>query len=89
MASVVSGQTVVHSESTNPITTALPRNCWSDMGWPNWLVSFTLGAGVRPSDVPWSRLGLAAAALELGDAADDEPVPDPPRWRSRPARGPP
>src|ERR1700761_1317294 len=61
MASVVSGQTVVHSESTNPSSTALPRNWLSDMGWPNWLVSLTLGAALVPSDVPRSRLGLDAA----------------------------
>src|ERR1700742_2620377 len=69
MASVVSGQTVVHSESTKLSSTALPRNWLSDMAWPNWLVSLTLGAAGRPSEVPRSRLGLDAAALELGEAA--------------------
>src|SRR6202012_1759137 len=83
MASVVSGQTLVHSESTNPSSTALPRNWLSDMGWPNWLVSLTLGAALVPSDVPRSRLGLDAAALELGEAAAGGP---PPPLLEQPAR---
>src|ERR1700761_8465066 len=69
MASVVSGQTVVHSESTNDSSTALPRNWLSDIGWPNWLVSLTSGAALLPSEVPRSRLGLEAAPLGPGAAA--------------------
>ena len=62
MLTVVSGQTVVHSESTKARTTTLPRNWLSDMGWPNWLTSRMSGAARLPSEVPGSRSGLAAAA---------------------------
>src|ERR1700759_4763682 len=92
MARVVSGQTVVHSESTNASTPALPRNWLSDMAWPNWLVSVTLGAALVPSDVPRSRFGLEAAALELGEAAAELPLPpleQPARARAAATTAPP
>ena len=80
MLCVVSGQTVVHSESSNPSMTTLPRNWLSDMCWPNWFVRLISGAGWLFSEVPRSRLGLAmAAALAVldmeGCAGDDEPHP--------------
>src|SRR6201996_3446456 len=81
MLCVVSGQTVVHSESSNPSITTLPRNWLSDIGWPNWLVSRKSGAVTPPSDEPRSRLGLfSAAALDpavgmLAVLAAPEPHP--------------
>src|SRR5215467_12331302 len=80
MLCVVSGQTVVHSESSNPSITTLPRNWLSDMCWPNWFVRLISGAGWLFSDVPRSRLGLASAAALAepdrdGCAGDDEPHP--------------
>src|SRR5215469_4670004 len=80
MLCVVSGQTVVHSESSNPSMTTLPRNWLSDMCWPNWFVRLISGAGWLFSEAPRSRLGLAsAAALAVLDAegcpGDDEPHP--------------
>jgi len=77
MLCVVSGQTVVHSESSNDSMTTLPRNWLSDIGWPNWFVSRKSGAGSDPSEEPRSRLGLfipaaiAVAVCEL--TADPEP----------------
>src|SRR5215469_10934087 len=62
MLCVVSGQTVVHSESSNASMMTLPRNWLSDIGWPNWLRSRKSGAGVPPSEDPRSRLGLPIAA---------------------------
>src|SRR6202035_5699363 len=59
---VVSGQTVVHSESSKDRMTTLPWNWLSDIGWPNWLTSLTSGAGLLLSEVPVSRLGFAIAA---------------------------
>src|ERR1700742_3084517 len=63
MLCVVSGQTVVHCESSNPSITTLPRNWLSDIGWPNWLVSRKSGAATSPIDEPRSRLGLLSAAV--------------------------
>ena len=65
---VVSGQTVVHSESSNASMTTLPRNWLSDIGWPNWLTSLMSGAGCAPSELPRSRFGFISAALEVGVA---------------------
>src|SRR5258707_15400541 len=70
MLCVVSGQIVVHWESSNASTTTLPRNWLSDIGWPNWFCKRKSGAGRAPSEVPRSRLGLAIAAE--ADPADDE-----------------
>src|SRR5215469_13761830 len=70
MLCVVSGQTVVHSESSNPRITTLPRNWLSDIGWPNWFVSLMSGAGVLPSEEPRSRLGFASAAAFAASDAD-------------------
>ena len=47
MLCVVSGQTVVHWESSNASMTTLPRNWLSDIGWPNWFCSWKSGAGLR------------------------------------------
>src|ERR1700691_2392413 len=80
MLCVVSGQTVVHSESSNDSMTTLPRNWLSDIGWPNWFVSRKSGAGRDPSDEPMSRLGLyipAAFAAAAGEPAAPEPEPEP------------
>src|ERR671922_1269109 len=62
MLCVVSGQTVVHSESSNASMTTLPRNWLSDIGWPNWFRSLKSGADCPPSEDPRSRLGLPLAA---------------------------
>src|SRR5437773_1477834 len=70
MLTVVSGHTVVHSESTNARMTTLPRNCCSDIRWPNWLSSVMPGAGCLPSELPGSRAGLA----ELGGTGGPGPV---------------
>src|ERR1700761_6627242 len=63
MLCVVSGQTVVHSESSKDSMTTLPRNWLSDIGWPNWLCSRKSGAGLLPSEEPRSRFGLSIAAV--------------------------
>ncbi len=63
MLCVVSGQTVVHSESSKASITTLPRNWLSDIGWPNWFRSRKSGAGLLPSEEPRSRLGLSIAAV--------------------------
>src|ERR1700759_3676500 len=63
MLCVVSGQTVVHSESSKASMTTLPRNWLSDIGWPNWLCSRKAGAGLLPSEEPRGRLGLSIAAV--------------------------
>src|SRR5271157_5555458 len=77
MLCVVSGQTVVHWESSNASMTTLPRNWLSDIGWPNWFCSRKSGAAVPPSELPRSRLGLSIAA-EPGPAdcelAGEEPA---------------
>src|SRR6185437_13059416 len=79
---VVSGHTVVHSESSKDSTTTRPRNWLSDIGWPNWLTSLKSGAGLLPSEEPRSRLGfsIAAAFAELDgeDAGADGAAPDDP-----------
>jgi len=72
---VVSGQTVVHSESSKPSMTILPRNWLSDIGWPNWFTSLMSGAGCRPSELPRSRFGFISAALATGLAC--MPVDEP------------
>src|SRR5580704_10905862 len=80
MLCVVSGQTVVHSESSKPSMTTLPRNWLSDIGWPNWFTSLMSGAGCRPSELPRSRFGFISAALAAGLACmppDDMPVDEP------------
>src|SRR5579859_789856 len=69
MLCVVSGQTVVHCESSKPSMTTLPRNWLSDIGWPNWLTSLMSGAGAEFSELPRSRLGFISAAVEPGLAA--------------------
>jgi len=46
MLTVVSGHTVVHSESTNARMTTLPRNCCSDIRWPNWFEQRDAGRGL-------------------------------------------
>src|SRR5262249_21615227 len=75
MLSVVSGQTVVHSESSKDSRMTLPRNWLSDIGWPNWFVSRKSGAGALPRELPRSRFGFRSAAA----AALDMPgPPDPP-----------
>src|SRR5260370_6682938 len=74
MLCVVSGQTVVHWESSNARMTTLPRNWLSDIGWPNWLTSRKSGAGRAPREVPGSRLGLFIAAPL--DPAVCEPDPE-------------
>src|SRR5580692_8151062 len=66
MLCVVSGQTVVHSESSKPSMTTLPRNWLSDIGWPNWLTSLMSGADRESSELPRSRFGFISAALEAG-----------------------
>src|SRR5260370_12531000 len=66
MLCVVSGQTVVHCESSKPSMTTLPRNRLSDIGWPNWLTSVMSGAGREFSELPRSRFGFISAALEAG-----------------------
>src|SRR5580698_9396223 len=79
MLCVVSGQIVVHSESSNDSMMTLPRNWLSDIGWPNWFVSRKSGAGRDPSDEPMSRLGLyipAAFAAAAGEPAAPEPEPE-------------
>src|SRR6266702_1494769 len=63
MLTVLSGHTVVHSESTNATTTALPRNWRSETCEPNWLVSVKPGAAVPGRVVPGSTSGLEAAWL--------------------------
>ncbi len=92
MLCVVSGQTVVHSESSNDSMTTLPRNWLSDIGWPNWFVSRKSGAGRDPSEEPRSRLGLyipAAFAAAVGElAAVPEPEPEPEPQPAAPARTP-
>src|ERR1700744_3219885 len=75
MASVVSGQTVVHSETTKLSSTALPRNWLSDMAWPNWLVSLPLGGAGRPSEGPRSGWGWDGAAQDGGEGAAWLPRP--------------
>ena len=72
MLCVVSGQTVVHWESSNASMTTLPRNWLSDIGWPNWFCSRKSGAGRAPSEVPRSRLGLSIAAAS-GPAGCESP----------------
>src|SRR5882757_4821318 len=74
---VVSGQTVVHSESSKDSRTTRPRNWLSDIGWPNWLTSLTSGAGLLPRAVPRSRLGFSIAAA-LTELTGDDPVADDP-----------
>src|SRR5271156_4401799 len=76
MLCVVSGQTVVHSESSKPSMTTLPRNWLSDIGWPNWLTSLISGAGREFSELPRSRFGFISAAVEAGLACmpPSEPV---------------
>src|SRR5579863_5720009 len=69
MLCVVSGQTVVHFESSKPSMTILPRNWLSDIGWPNWLTSLMSGAGREFSELPRSRFGFISAALAAGLAA--------------------
>src|SRR5579875_1285004 len=69
---VVSGQIVVHSESVNARMTTLPRNWFSDIGWPNWFTSVMSGAGALPSEEPRSRLGLASAAAFAASDAEAE-----------------
>ena len=76
MLCVVSGQTVVHSESSNASMTTLPRNWLSDIGWPNWLRSRKSGAGLSPSEDPRSRLGLSIAAV-FGPVDDELPACEP------------
>src|ERR1700722_6061195 len=71
---VVSGQTVVHSESLNARMTTRPRNWLSDIGWPNWLTSLMSGAFLPSSELPRSRLGFCMAAWLAALMAD---VPDP------------
>src|SRR5262245_5898874 len=71
MLSVVSGHTVVHSESSKDSRMTLPRNWLSDIGWPNWLVSRKSGALALPRELPRSRFGFCAAAA----SAFDMPVP--------------
>src|SRR5512140_1686590 len=78
MLCVVSGQIVVHSESSNASMTTLPRNWLSDIGWPNWLRSRKSGAGLLPSEDPRSRLGLSIAAVS-GPADWEFPVWEPDR----------
>ncbi len=74
---VVSGQTVVHSESLKARMTTRPRNWLSDIGWPNWLTSLMSGACSPLSELPRSRLGfcmaawLAAPMAGMPDAADE------------------
>src|ERR1700749_4640069 len=73
---VVSGQTVVHSESSKDSMTTRPRNWLSDICWPNWLTSLTSGAALPPSEVPVSRLGFsiaAAFAWFIDGSVDDDP----------------
>src|SRR4029077_1177002 len=81
MLTVVNGHTVVHSESTNARMTTLPRNCRSDIRWPNWLSSVMPGAGCLPSELPVSRAGLVAAACPWLPPAAPEPA-----WRAAPAQ---
>src|SRR5690348_11122993 len=77
MLCVVSGQTVVHSESSKPSMTTLPRNWLSDIGWPNWLTSLKSGAGLLPSGLPRSRLGFSSAAAFTEFAGDGAEPGDP------------
>src|SRR6266568_8939020 len=77
MLCVVSGQTVVHWESSNASMMTLPRNWLSDIGWPNWFCSRKSGADRAPREVPRSRLGLSIAA-EPGPPDCDPPDCDPP-----------
>src|SRR5260370_37837706 len=91
MLCVVSGQTVVHWESSKASMTTLPRNWLSDIGWPNWFRSRKSGAGPEPSEVPRSRLGFAIAAESgpvacepAGGPADGDPAPHPARPGSAP-----
>src|SRR3984885_5284560 len=72
---VVSGQTVVHSESLNARMTTRPRNWLSDIGWPNWLTSLMSGAFSPSSELPRSRLGFCMAAW-LAALMADVPGPD-------------
>src|ERR1700683_4554110 len=65
----VSGQTVVHSESSNDSMTTLPRNWLSDIGWPNWFTSRKSGAGRSPRELPRARLGLFIPAASAPCAA--------------------
>src|SRR6266581_1851924 len=74
--SSVSGQTLVHSESSNASMTTLPRNWLSDIGWPNWLRSRKSGAAFPPSEDPRSRLGLSIAAV-FGPWDDELPACEP------------
>ena len=67
---VVSGQTVVHSESLKARMTTRPRNWLSDIGWPNWLTSLMSGACKPSSELPRSRLGFCRAALSAALRAD-------------------
>src|SRR5215472_15770374 len=76
MLCVVSGQMLVHSESSNASMTTLPRNWLSDIGWPNWLRSRKSGAGCPPSEDPRSRLGLSIAA-EFAPVDDELPAREP------------
>src|SRR5262249_55065087 len=76
MLCAVSGQTVVHSESSNASMTTLPRNWLSDIGWPNWFRSRKSGAGCPPSGDPRSRSGLSIAA-QFAPADDEPPEGDP------------
>src|SRR5689334_252820 len=86
MLCVVSGQTVVHSESSKASMTTLPRNWLSDIGWPNWFRSLKSGAGFPPSEEPRSRFGLSSAAVF--DPADCEfPEDGPGGGELHPARG--
>ena len=65
MLTVLSGQIVVHSESTKARTTALPRNWLSETREPNWLVSVKPGAAVPGRRVPGSTSGFAVTWLPI------------------------
>src|SRR5579859_5168349 len=66
MLCVVSGQTVVHSESSKPSRMTLPRNWLSDIACPNWFTSRKSGAGEFPTEVPRSMFGFDWAATLSG-----------------------
>ena len=90
MLSLVSGQTVVHSESVNATITTLPRKSLSDMRWPNWFTRLKSGARTPPRDEPGSRSGFAAAWAALPVARPVDPAPSepelPPLADPQPAR---
>src|SRR5438270_13106326 len=87
MLCVVSGQTLVHSESSKASMTTLPRNWLSDIGWPNWFRSRKSGAGLPPSEDPRSRLGLSIAAV-FGPADREPPDDEAGEPELHPARAP-